>query len=137
MTHQRKRMHASIAATACLPTFKAEPFCRLVLRLAVCYCCCYYVQVTFRPASLKSSHLAAHLKQGAGSSNPYARSSGQSDTGAAVSLLSQGAGEDDRATNGTPSECGMSARSGEWPTAASMMWEDLMVSQQGCSTGPV
>jgi hypothetical protein len=87
------------------------------------------LQVTFRPASLKSSHLAAHRRQGA-SSNPYARSSQQSDAGAAAGPAgSHGTGEDDRATNGTPSECGMSARSGEWPTAASMMWEDLMVSQ--------
>lgn len=118
-----------------VPIVRGKRSCKPVVRVTVCCCCCYYVQVTFRPASLKSSHLAAHRKQGAGS-NPYARSSQQSDTGPAGPPGSQGAGEDDRVTNGTPSECGMSARSGEWPTAASMMWEDLMVSQQGLCVYP-
>lgn len=79
-------------------------------------------QVNLKPAALAAQQLAARRK--AGSAPNYARSSA-SDVGGG-GPASQGA-EDGDGTHGTPSVCGMSVRSGEWPTAASMMWEDLMV----------
>jgi hypothetical protein len=60
----------------------------------------------------------------------------QSDTGTPAAPASPGAAAGDAAGDaegsatprGAASVSGMSVRSGEWPTAASMMWDDLMVS---------